>query len=98
MKIFTAVFLHFAVLHFDFPLTIQLCSAPTHEPGSTREPEPVDEVQNELEEGEADEEAEGAAHGGEDPAQVEHLVLGVHCDVAALNLGGEPTETWVAVQ
>ena len=73
-------------------------STPTHEPGSTREPEPVYEVQNELEEGESDEEAEGAADGGEDPAEVEHLVLCVHRDVAALDLGGEPAETWVAVQ
>ena len=55
----------------------------------------VDEIQHELEEGEPDKETEGAAHGGQDPAQVEDLVLCVHCDVAPLDLGAEPAQTGI---
>ena len=55
----------------------------------------VDEIEHELEEGEPDEETEGAAHGGQDPAQVEDLVLCVHRDVAPLDLSAEPPQTGI---
>ena len=47
----------------------------------------VDEVQHELEERESDEETEGAAHRGEDPAHVKDSELGVYGYVAPLDLG-----------
>ena len=47
----------------------------------------MDEVQHELEERESDEETEGAAHRGEDPAHVKDSELGVYGYVAPLDLG-----------
>ena len=55
----------------------------------------IDEKQHELEEGEPDEETQGAANGGEDPAQVKDLVLRVNCYVAPLDLSAEPPEAGI---
>ena len=55
----------------------------------------VDEIEHELEEGEPDEETQGAAHSGQDPAQVKDLVLCVHCDVAPLDLSAEPPQAGI---
>ena len=55
----------------------------------------IDEIQHELEEREPDEEAQRAAHGGEDPAHVEDLVLRVDRDGAPLDLGAEPAEAGI---